>query len=73
VEVRIRHIAAKCRCGGTDFEPTAKPPYRLDALFICSSCGQQASYGELLDSIGAEAIRQAREALDALKKKGERT
>jgi hypothetical protein len=72
VEVRIRHIAAKCWCGETDFEATAKPPYRLDALFLCTGCGQQASYGELLDRIGAEAIRQAREALDALKHKGRR-
>ena len=68
--VNIRDIAAWCVwCNGGEFEPLQPGPLRLSTELKCSACGAKYSYLQLLDQIGAEAIRRANKAMDELKKK----
>jgi hypothetical protein len=72
VEIRIRSVSAKCSgCGASDFVPP-QMPFGIEDTFICSSCQQKMTYGELLDSIGEEAMRQAERALDSLRDKNKK-
>ena len=70
MEIRIRSVSAKCSgCGASDFA-APQAPFGLKDIFICTACQRKITYGELLDSIGEEAMRQAKQALDALRDKG---
>jgi hypothetical protein len=67
VEVRVRDIGARCSCGVGGFYAPGRAPWDRGALFVCAACGEQASYGKLLDRIGEEALRRARESLEGLR------
>jgi hypothetical protein len=70
VIVSVGEVAARCRsCGGTDFSPAQPGPLGLASVLACAGCGAAATYEELLDAIGEEAIRRANRSLDELKKK----
>jgi hypothetical protein len=71
--VAIRDVAARCaRCGGTDFTQADAGVARLATRMVCSACGKTATYRELLDWIGEEAMRRANESLAKLKKNSPR-
>lgn len=66
--VAVRDIAARCRkCGKTDF--TLSGELRLTSVLACTACGQPATYRELLEQIGEEAIRRANESIARLKRR----
>ena len=68
--VAVRDIAARCRkCGKTDFKPLAAGELRLTTAMACTGCGERASYRELLEQIGEEAIKRANEAIARLKRR----
>ena len=68
--VAVRDIAARCRkCGKTDFKPQASGELKLPSLLSCTACGERATYRELLEQIGEEAIRRANDALARLKRR----
>ena len=68
--VAVRDIAARCRrCGSTDFRPAAADELRLTSALLCSGCGERATYRELLEQIGEEAIRRANDAIERLKRR----
>ena len=68
--VAVRDIAARCRkCGKTDFAPLAAGELRLTSVLACTGCGQRATYRELLERIGEEAIRRANDAIERLKRR----
>jgi len=61
MHVRIGDITAKCpQCGKTEFRPAGSGPQRK---LECIACGAATTRAALLDQIGEEAIRQARESL----------
>jgi hypothetical protein len=71
--VAIRDVAARCAgCGGTDFTQADGGVLRLATRMVCSACGKETTYRELLDSIGEEAMRRANEALAKLRKNSPR-
>jgi hypothetical protein len=71
--VSVRDITARCReCGGSDFKASNGAEPKLDTVMACSGCGAKASYRELLDQIGEEAIKRANQAIEDLKKKSGR-
>ncbi|HVL34619.1 MAG TPA: hypothetical protein VM489_03015 [Burkholderiales bacterium] len=63
-------LAALCPCGASEFASESTPPPKLDSVFTCAACGRRQTYGELLDSIGEQAIKRARDSLEALKREG---
>ncbi len=66
--VAVRDIAARCRrCGKTDFRPLAPGALRLTTAMTCTGCGERATYRELLEQIGEEAIKRANDAIARLK------
>lgn len=70
--VAVRDIAARCRhCGKTDFEPlaAARGELRLTTVLACTACGHRATYRELLEQIGEQAIKRANEAIARLKRR----
>ena len=68
--VSVGEVAARCRsCGGTDFTPAQPAQVRTLTRPRGPGCGAAATYEELLDAIGEEAIRRANRSLDELKKK----
>jgi hypothetical protein len=68
--VSVGDVTAKCRsCGGVDFEPVVAAKLRLGSVLACSRCKSPATYRELLDQIGEEAMRRANEAMQQLRKK----
>ncbi|HYX63718.1 MAG TPA: hypothetical protein VE935_05805 [Burkholderiales bacterium] len=70
MQVAVRDIAARCRrCGSTDFAPAAGSDLRLTSVLACSGCGERATYRELLEQIGEEAIRRANESIERLKRR----
>jgi len=70
VIVSVGEVKARCRgCGGTDFTPAQPGELRPASVLACSGCGERSTYEELLDGIGEEAMKQANESLDGLKKK----
>jgi hypothetical protein len=71
--VSIRDVSARCAsCGGTDFRPLDAGAMRLATRMACLGCGSVATYRDLLDSIGEQAMRRANEALAKLKKNSPR-
>lgn len=63
-------MSARCRgCGGTEFTPAQPGPLGLGSRLTCDGCGEGATYLQLLDWIGDEAMRRANRSLDDLKKK----
>jgi hypothetical protein len=67
---RVGDVTAKCRsCGGVEFEPVVAAELRLGSVLACSGCRATATYHELLDQIGEEAMRRANEALRQLRRK----
>ena len=71
--VVIRDVAARCAgCGGTDFTQADSGVARLTTRMVCSACGKETTYRELLDSIGEEAMRRANESLAKLRKNSPR-
>ena len=70
MQVAVRDIVANCRrCGSTDFAPAAGNELRLTSVLACSGCGERATYRELLEQIGEEAIRRANESIERLKRR----
>jgi len=70
MNISVGEVVARCRsCGGNDFSPAQSGPLGLDSVLTCAGCGAAATYEELLDAIGEEAIRRANRSLDELKKK----
>ena len=68
--VAVRDIGARCRrCGRTDFKPAAAGDLRLTSVLACSGCDERATYRELLEQIGEEAIRRANDAIERLKRR----
>lgn len=67
MEVRVRNLKATCPCGSSEFM-ASKLSLSVLEVVMCASCGLQSTYGALLDQIGEEAIKQARMALERLKK-----
>jgi hypothetical protein len=71
--VSIGNISARCKaCSGKDFKILSAGALRLASVLGCTNCGREATYLELLDWIGEEAMRLANEALAKLKKNGSR-
>jgi hypothetical protein len=71
--VSIRDVAARCSaCSGTDFKQAESGALRLATRMVCTNCGRETTYRELLDAIGEEAMRRANEALAKLKKNAPR-
>jgi hypothetical protein len=68
VEIRVRNLKAVCSCGSAEFLSPKEPRLTARTLIACASCGKQRPYAELLDDIGEEAIRQARETLYRMEK-----
>ncbi|HVL34431.1 MAG TPA: hypothetical protein VM489_02065 [Burkholderiales bacterium] len=69
MQVRVRDAKASCPCGSSEFVAPHAAPYASDDVFACAECGRRRPYGELLEQIGDEAIRRARGALDAMKRR----
>jgi hypothetical protein len=70
VKVSVGDVTARCRgCGGTDFTPAQPTPLGFASVLTCAGCGAAATYEELLDAIGEEAMRNANRSLQDLKKK----
>ena len=72
--VAVRDIAARCRqCGKTDFKPLEggdrRGELRLTTVLACSACGHRATYRELLEQIGEEAIKRANDAIERLRRR----
>ena len=68
--VAVRDITARCRgCGKTDFSPLGVGELRLTSVLACSGCGHRATYRELLEQIGEEAIKRANDAIARLKRR----
>ena len=68
--VAVRDIAARCRkCGKTDFKPLAAGELRLSTVLACAACGERATYRDLLEQIGEEAIKRANDAIARLKRR----
>jgi hypothetical protein len=69
--VSVGDISARCKgCGGIDFKVLSTGALRLSSVLVCTHCGRETTYVDLLDSIGEEAMRRANEALAKLKKNG---
>ena len=69
MKVSVGDISARCKgCGGTDFKPLKPGALRLTSLMTCTACERVASYLDLLDDIGEQAMRRANESLANLKK-----
>lgn len=70
--VSVGDLTAKCRnCGGTQFTAASRE-LELDTIMTCSGCANTATYRELLERIGEEAMRRANESLAELKKRSAR-
>ncbi|MGQ0543744.1 MAG: hypothetical protein ACT4P3_00210 [Betaproteobacteria bacterium] len=70
MKVSVAEVTARCRgCGGTDFTPARPGPLGLASVLNCDGCGATATYEELLDAIGEQAMRDANRSLEDLKKK----
>jgi hypothetical protein len=69
VEIRVRNIKAVCPCGSSEFLTPKEQRLTARTLVTCAQCGKQRFYSDLLDDIGEEAIRQARDALERMTKK----
>ena len=72
--VAVRDIAARCRhCGKTDFKPLEagdrRGDLRLTTVLACTACGHRATYRELLEQIGEEAIKRANDAIARLRRR----
>ena len=67
----IAILGVPARCGGCGTFPFHAPqaPFRLDDMFVCVKCHGKSAYGQLLDSIGKEAMRQAKQALKFLRER----
>jgi hypothetical protein len=71
--VAVRDIAARCRkCRGTDFQPLEAGEVRLTSVLACTACGHRATYRELLERIGEEAIKRANDAIARLKRRSKK-
>lgn len=71
--VGVGDITARCKgCGGTDFKALKPGQLRLRSLMICTACDRVATYMDLLDDIGEQAMRRANESLAKLRKNGPR-
>ncbi|HEX9489994.1 MAG TPA: hypothetical protein VF930_06900 [Stellaceae bacterium] len=67
--VSVGDISARCKsCGGIDFKVLSAGALHLSSALVCTHCGRETTYLDLLDSIGEEAMRQANEAVAKLKK-----
>jgi hypothetical protein len=67
--VSVGDLSARCKsCGGRDFRVVDAGAVRLTSRMACTGCGNGATYRELLESIGEEAMRRANEALEKLRK-----
>ena len=68
MDIRIGEIVASCeRCAATEFAPLAPGPLRPESDLRCSACGATVKYVALLDQIGEEAMRRAKQAIEELK------
>lgn len=73
MQVKVGDISARCKgCGGTEFRALTKGTMRLTTRLACNTCDRVASYLDLLDLIGEEAMRRANESLAKLKKNDRR-
>jgi hypothetical protein len=64
--VQVGAISAKClRCGGTSFLRAKRKSQDKADTRLCAGCGMEYAFGELLNQISGEVMRQAQDALDA--------
>ena len=67
--VSVGDLSARCKmCGGRDFRMADAGAVRLTSRLACTGCGHAATYRELLESIGEEAMKRANDALENLRK-----
>ena len=68
--VGIGDIRGRCEgCGGTQFDEVAADALRSDTELRCTKCGRKTLYGELLEQIGEQAMKQASDSLAKLRGK----
>jgi hypothetical protein len=71
--VSVGDIKARCKgCGGTDFKVLRPGTLRLTSLMTCTACDRVATYLDLLDDVGEQAMSRANDALEKLKRSGPR-
>ena len=68
VVVQIHDLRATCSCGASAFYAIDPEPYGPEAELVCAACRKQQPYAALLDGIGEEAMRRARESLARLRR-----
>ena len=68
VVVQIHEVRATCSCGASEFYAIDPEPYGPEAELVCAACRKQQPYVALLDRIGEEAMRRARESLAQLRR-----
>jgi hypothetical protein len=67
--VGVGEVTAKCRsCGKTEFTPVLAGPLRLASVLVCEGCKTSATYRELRDQLGEEAVRRAKDSVDAFRR-----
>jgi hypothetical protein len=70
MKLSVGHIEAQCPgCGGADFDIPEAAALTSDSVLACASCGRQNRYGDLLNQIGEQAMKQANESLAKLRGK----
>ena len=68
--ISVGEIRARCAgCGGVEFDEVADDALRSGTELRCTNCGRQTLYGELLEQIGEQAMKQASDALAKLRGK----
>lgn len=67
MRVCVRDLLAACVCGSIEFKEPHAPPFTLSDTFVCAKCERHWDYCALLDRIGEEAVRRAKEALESLR------
>jgi len=69
MRIRVDDLVARCkRCGSVEFRRLSDEPLRPQSALACEGCEQRTTYRELLDGIGEEAMRLARESIARMKK-----
>jgi hypothetical protein len=64
--VQVGAVSAKClRCGATGFLRAKRKTQEKADTRLCAGCGAEYVFGELLNQISGEVMRQAQDALDA--------
>jgi len=66
--VGVGEVSAKClSCGKSEFTPLLAAPLRLASVLVCDGCKASATYRELRDQLGEEAVRRVKASVDELK------